>query len=353
MNGVASARGVLGREICMGPTRCCMFPSLLTPAPDTLQLIVFGLCLGGGALGAFYISVGPDPWVVYSNLAFLMPVAAAVLRRRRWLLATLMLSVGAASTAYHQTTNLEPSSHSDATLHQLRQVDHVGALYASAVILTLPFASVGFDSRLADGVALVLAAGASVTAVWYTMSTDLEAVAAVAVALGTPIFSHWLQMVMAMARLRDWQVTLMWNLVLQALLPCSTGAVLGVLFAWNPYAVSATVAVALVWPFSMQCHLTQRSSQAWQSTSLAETLHLARDIYPIEGLAFILVALLLSLSALSLLWAPETADDWQWHGLWHILAAASGTFVIWNAPSWTGAGATGAASRTAYTGVEM
>lgn len=295
---------------------------------DTRLLLAFAFCVGGGTLIVCYASVGPDSWIVYSNFAFLVPAVAAVLRHRRWFVCGLFLFVGAASTAYHETTNMQSSSYSASTLNQLRQMDHVASLYITAVVLTLPFVCV---DRLANYIALLLAAGASTTSVWYTMATDLEAVTDVAVALGTPILSQWLQLVFAVTRLRDWRCEQAWNLaLLQPLPPLMIGVPLGLVYAWNPYTVSAIVAVALLWPFMMQSILALRS-HAWRRASIGETLNLL-DLHPVEARAFILVALLLSLGALTLLWAPQTTDDWQYHGLWHVLAANAATFVIWNSP---------------------
>jgi hypothetical protein len=289
-------------------------------------LLAFALCAAGIASAILYASIGPDSWVVYSNLAFLVPAAAAILRHRRWLVCGLFLLTGAASVAYHNTAVTESSS-----LRQLQQTDHVAALYITAVVLTLPFVPTR-DSQLANGVALALGAGATVTAVWFTLETDLEPVTSVAVTLGTLLLGHWLQLVFAVARLGDeWRRAQAWNLVLQAVPPVAIGVPLGLVYAWNPYTVASIFGVALLWPFMLQSILAKQSG-AWPDTSLGRTARRI-DLHPFKAATFILVTLLLGASALTLLWTPETTNDWQWHGLWHVLAAATATFVVWNSPA--------------------
>lgn len=303
---------------------------MLRPDPDTRLLLAFAFCAGGGALAICYASIGPDAWVVYSNFAFLVPAAAAIMRHRRWVVCGLTLLTGAASVAYHgaETQSARPTFF---TLRQLQQMDHVASLYITALILTMPFVSTP-DSRLANVIALVLAAGACIVAVWYTLDTDLESVTSVAVTLGTPLLSHWVQLVLAVWRLGDdWRWQQAWNLaVVQTVPPLVICVPLGLVYAWNAYTVASIVGVAALWPFMMQSILAQQA-RVWRHASIGQTVHLL-DIHPAKTWAFILGALLLSLGALSLLWAPQTTNDWQWHGLWHVLAAAAATFVIWNSP---------------------
>lgn len=289
-------------------------------------LLAFALCATGIASAILYASIGPDSWVVYSNLAFLVPAAAAILRHRRWLVCGLFLLTGAASVAYHQTAVTDSSS-----LQQLQKTDHIAALYITAVVLTLPFVPTR-DSRLANGIALAVGAGATVAAVWFTVETDLEAVTGVALTLGTLLFSHWLQLVFAVWRLGgEWRRKQAWNLVLQAAPPLGICVPLGLVYAWNPYIGASIIGVAVLWPFMVQSILAQQSN-AWKDTSIGRTMRWI-DLHPIKAAAFILVTLLLGIGALTLLWAPQTTNDWQWHGLWHVLAATAATFVIWNSPA--------------------
>lgn len=289
-------------------------------------LLFFALCATGVASAILYASIGPDSWVVYSNLAFLVPAAAAVLRHSRWLLCALFILTGAASVAYHNTAVTGASS-----LRELQQTDHVAALYITVVVLTLPFKPTR-DSRLANGIALALGAGATVAAVWFTLETELEPITGVAVTLGTLLLGHWLQFVFAVVRLGDeWRRAQAWNLVWQAVPPVAIGVPLGLEYAWNPYTVASIFGVALLWPFMMQSILAKQSD-AWPNTSLGLTVRQI-DLHPFKAAGFILVTLLLGISALTLLWTPATTNDWQWHGLWHVLAAATATFVIWNAPA--------------------
>ena len=198
-------------------------------------------------------------------------------------------------------------------------------------MLTLPFVPTR-DSQLANGIALALGAGATVLAVWYTLGTELEAVTSVSVTLGTLIVGHWLQLVFAVVRLGgQWPRLQAWNLALQAAPPVAIGTPLGLVYAWNPYTVASIFGVALLWPFMAQSILAKQSN-AWPETSIGRTM-LRVDLHPIKAAAFILVTLLLGGGALALLWTPATTDNWQWHGLWHVLAAATATFVIWNSPA--------------------
>lgn len=303
------------------------------PEGDTRLLLAFALVVGGGACLICYASVGPDPWVVYSNFAFLVPAAAAWLRHRRWFVCVLLLLTGAASVTYHESATTQSSfSDSKDTLYQLLQkIDHIAAVYTTAVVLTLPFLPTP-DSQIANRLALVLALGPSVVAVWYTVETDFETITSVAVTLGTLLFSHWMQLVYTVWRLGgDWHRAQALNLVGQALPPLAIGIPLGLLGAWDPYTFASIVGVALFWPFIMQIILVRMSSQ-WKRTSLGLTLR-QFDIHPLRAWTFILIVLLLSVGALALLWHPDTTNDWRWHGLWHFLAASSATFVIWNSPA--------------------
>jgi hypothetical protein len=300
---------------------------------DARLLLAFAFCVAGGAFLICYASVGPDQWVVFSNAAFLVPAFAAWMRYRRWFVLALLLVAGAASVTYHVYAVSQSNSDAESnTLRDLQRVDHIAAVYTTVVVATLPFLPTR-DSRSANAIALASALGPTGVVVWYTVETDFETISSVALTLGTLLFSHWMQLVIAVWRLgEDWRLAQTWNLAGQAVPPVVT--VLLVVFvarAWDPYTIASIVGVALLWPFIMQSILAQHSGQ-WRYTSVGLTLN-QFHLYPVQAWAFIVVLLLLSLGALALLLNPHTTDDWGWHGLWHVLAATSATFVIWNSPS--------------------
>jgi hypothetical protein len=244
-----------------------------------------------------------------------------------------LLLTGAASVTYHESADTQTSSYSEFNDHQrtLQKIDHIAAVYTTAVVLTLPFRPTS-ASEMANRVALALALGPLAVAVWYTVETDVETITSVAVTLGTLFFSHWMQLVHSVWQLDEhWHRAQACNLVGQVLLPLVVCTSVGVAMAWNPISASSIIGVALVWPFVMQIVLAKRANQ-WAHTSLGMTLN-QFNTHPLQAWSFILITLFLSMAALALLWDPRTTHDWRWHGLWHFLAASSAAFVIWNSPA--------------------